>query len=489
MNFRHWSRVVGIIKGHSAFFFLSVLLLLFPILSVCTHLFQDPDDATKNDRSVAQQAAASLPAYVRPVIVDPRKLVAEATNHLLAVVPASFCESSEKHLVLPLRSELGAMDITVALDPGAKTLRAEVMRQGIDLPALLKPELVESLNAICVNPDATDQYAAKGDGIANDLRAILTHVAPDCKTLVSGKDGWVCTLNSISPANAFAKLEEYKRVMLHSWKRQPYVLSRRLSLSQLLAKALEDSASKEQLTAFCHILASSLVEEAPLSLRSPIWNKLVCQGDIPSRAAALVGLSKSVNELAFFMNLIDETTHSGTLTMQLPHPNFGNEDMWIKLEAGNDVTDLVAQTAQKIRSRGKNEGSSTTPGTAQAAGDAASCWHPLFQDGGSQAAIARVMGLIAPMDGMRCDVTGEHTPLPADMAYLLDVVTGETAFTLANGHAKLLILPPGTYIYKVYEMSKSIERWSPEGEVLKLKGEIRWSDKRPYPVISESKSG
>lgn len=338
------------------------------------------------------------------------------------------------------------------------------------------PTVFFKLNVlICEQDDDLKSFTTQDPQIYKSVKALMSKIVPDCE--FTNQDNRItCKLKKIEPSLAEKDLFDIKRTMIRRWSRQPYLISRRLSMALQLARALQSSEVDDELDALCRVIKYSDPLEPPLAMSTKRWQEAVCPQIVPNRYdVAHVGLTKAFAEIEFLRQLFEQTSKLGILSVKIPRSSTPTRDLWVSLEPKDDVAEhIIAESRELTDSATSDSNNHPLPTT---------CWHPLFQDDSRNLHIAQQLDLFEIAQNATC----VRSVAPAINAfaerYLADSITSETEFVISNGRGKILRLPAGTYTYKIKPHSDTMG-WE---EVPKesTQGEIKWASRRPNALISK----
>ena|GEM_PF-4818951 len=334
----------------------------------------------------------------------------------------------------------------------------------------------------------------------------IAQVAPDCELKEIHENGWRCQLPVVSPELASREIEQLKRVMVSTWSRQPYVITRRATVSLSLAKALNASPGQKELALdrVCKVISHSQNAELPLVMTSDTWRTAACERRSPDRfEAATIGLTKALNELELLRRLFESSSKLGVLTVRIPRAEAPSTKFIVSLKPEEDVTaNLAKETSNIWIQRG-----------ASGAQPPRACWHPIFAQTPEMLFLAQQLDLAGDAPRSTCSAKSPATkktqPESHDemlSKYLAESVTSDTEFLLINGQAKMLRLPTGSYAYTIHAAPDHVAEFSitdapaPEaGEESdeqapvveeqsavqgpSTSGKIQWETRRPRPMI------
>lgn len=314
-----------------------------------------------------------------------------------------------------------------------------------------------------------------------EVEAILSQwlamLAPDCE--IENQNGqFRCNLGAVDALSAEETLNELRRTMVRSWSRQPYILTRRLSVAITLAQSLQAKDLEKQLDTLCRIVSHADPVELPLALANRRWQDSVCyEKTLDRKLAANIGLQKSVGEIEFLRQLFERTSKLGNLTIRIPREIAPTKDLWINLTPSSDVASNLASESQSLGAKmsASIDGDFESP---------KACWHPLFAVDYNSMQIARYLDLTGETRGISCleQSTSKESLNALPNNYLAESITSETEFVMTNGHSKMLRLPAGSYSYEIRGHLDSLG-WEPGAEETHTTGQITWSSKHPSVTI------
>jgi hypothetical protein len=316
----------------------------------------------------------------------------------------------------------------------------------------------------------------------------LSRVAPDCEFTNAADQGFECILPQANLAGAKQELDGIRSSMIRSWTRQPYLLSRRLAVADLLAQALlaNENNKEKKFTSFCNIISNSLAAELPATVASQRWQASVCRKDAGKREkAALFGLNKAVAEIDFLRQLFERTSRLGSLTVRLPREQIPNQTLWVSLTPETGVTDNLINETAKLWLTDAPQG---TTDAALAEGLPKACWHPLYAEDNGLLQLARHLALAGEAVGVSCmeDIGATKKTNFSLERYLAESIASETEFVIQNGRSQTLRLPKGRYTYKIQGLPENPDEWDdaaangPESS-----GTISWDSTRPRALITQ----
>ena len=392
------------------------------------------------------------------------------STHFLAAFDPAYCGIGLQPAVkfaIPIKSPLGLhkSKLTLYQQGTNKTSPAtfKVDHQSWDLQ-VQTPLTAEDLEKICSAAlNGKETYVFEGKRYLESFQDILAKYAPDCQWQSTDQSLWNCGFNTLSAQTALNQIKSIRKAMVFRWSRQPYLLVRRISITNILAKALKTSQPLEALDRACRIINSSLPAELPLSLRSPSWQERACDESQLRETritSAFLGLSFSIKEISNLRTKLEEETQVGTLSIRIPKQQLPSKDLWVSLRL-KSKTDKAEHTTK-------------------------SCWHPLFTWDSNFFIVAKELGM----------VSSETYCLPsAPMArkldffpdqYITSSITSEMEFAITNGRGKRLRLPQGDYEYQIHDHQPTANTWYPDHKPSHTSaGTIRWTLRRPKAIIQK----
>lgn len=307
----------------------------------------------------------------------------------------------------------------------------------------------------------------------------LEATAPDCEFSYGDKSGWTCQLESINAKTALREILGVKHTMIRRWSRQPYLLARRLAVSESLATILTAKKDRRdsELNVFCKMISHSLPEELPLTISSKTWQKSVCDNNNTLRfEAAHFGLSKAVAEIDFMRILFENTSRLGYFSVKIPTQDVPEKNLWVRLIPKEDVSlNLIEMTSKLFASDKEKDRNEEF------------CWHPVYGESPSLMNVSRQLRLSELSEQVVCSKPSQDTAtteLTEAAQYLSDSLMSEAEFVVTNGRAKLLRLPLGNYDYSIQGLPGDPAIWDEvEGFGNISQGTVAWGGKTPRPVV------
>ncbi len=356
--------------------------------------------------------------------------------------------------------------------------------------------------------------------LQNTILAAMKQLVPDCTSLEFGAKEAKCRLASMQPEEAMTATEQFQKVMIQKWSRQPYILARRSGVVTTLARIAAESSPEEAYLKFCRVLKFSIPEELPVVMTSLRWQQAVCSGQASLRQeAALYGLAKGIQELALLRELYEETSLAGTISIKIPLESIPGraldvprQPLRITIAPDVAVSQKLMDTAKKFLGRSeqdeapkrlvrhrKNSAARRVQELAEAQTQnivdtlvqTEICWHPLFSASRSLLQIADGMKLTGKGFHLECGFVYDHdaiagTESAALSKYLIQSLSSETEFVIDNGQTKLLRLPEGQYKYTVHALPANPLDAEEQDEKAgpKSTGELGWGTNQRHTIKS-----
>lgn len=331
-------------------------------------------------------------------------------------------------------------------------------------------------NLICSVSEDPELIKSQKSQLMSLITGWLGELVPDCQFRTLSGEGWECRLNETGPALAGEQLRVMSRNILRQWKRQPYIFSRRIALSQQLVMLLNQGYQEEEIARFCSLLSWSIPKEIPLVMRLESWQNSFCHGSASEvQYWGQVALELSLKELTFLKDLADRSNHTRSLLVRVPRSDIQSRELKVHLEPGEDVADLLMEKALEMIE-------------VQAADTAtqSSFWHPMLRNKDNKfKMVASVMGLSRfPANLVLSGKQGSENPLASK--YFFESLMGEADFVVGNGRYKVLHLPEGSYRYKLYDLEQSTQPWEEESKSLRMsQGSLSWQKSGSNPSIKK----
>jgi hypothetical protein len=501
----------------------SIYLGLFTLASACNSRKPTADVSTESpnlERPLVSVANPDKDTWIRlrsaAEPVGPLRLSAKSC------VERKFLYSAQLNVLgqsydMVFEEEAGQLSLVTIEDSETKLV-------GLDVPQELDDAICASQTSSAIDSKAEDGFALDEKHHAqlqNTILAAMKKVAPDCKTIVFGADSAQCRLEAMEPGIAIDATEDFQKVMIRKWSRQPYILARRSGVISSLAKVASVPANDEAFSKFCRVLQFSIPEELPVAMTSVRWQKALCSEHASVRKeAALYGLAKGIQELALLRELYESTSMVGSLSVKIPAglipgraPDVARQPLRITIAPDENVAKRIMDEAKKYLGRpeiegvpkrlvrakrhGKHGRSVDVAATAVPAGVPAAnateksdmCWHPLFSESWNLLQIVDGMKLTGKGFNLDCGFIYERavvagSELASLSKYLIQSLSSETEFVMDNGQTKLLRLPEGIYQYTVHVLpANPLDAEEVDDKnVPKTTGELGWGSSHKHSI-------
>jgi hypothetical protein len=313
-----------------------------------------------------------------------------------------------------------------------------------------------------------------GDDFVDTVRPWAVEIAPDCRFPDENLNRWQCRLLTADPGMTLKELDSIKAKMIRRWSRQPYLLARRVAISQQLARAMKIS-SEQDLDTTCMLIRHAQTTELPLVMTSIKWQKATCEGELTDRInAGNIGLAKAVAEIGTFKSLFEKSARLGYFTLRIPSKMLPTKTILVNLKPHRDVKEnLIAVIAKNWSTEFNN----SLPEF---------CWHPIFGESGDLNFRARYLGLGTQSGNATCKIGADYKEDYQTLArsYLANSITSETEFVVSNFRSKLLRLPEGNYSFVLHGLPDDPSQWDDANEFgTRSSGDVAWTRRRPNPII------
>jgi hypothetical protein len=397
---------------------------------------------------------------------------------------ASACDTDKKDQTLrwdiQIKTIFGNHNVKIDYQPVTTKQEAKSHIGDAHMTIILdeKPT-ADIIKAACLAYDANPDTAtlAIPEVFTHMIRPWLEDTIPDCEFNTLRADGWFCDQVKVVASHGADELLGMKNHMIRRWSRQPYLLTRRLSVARQLALALAAKEPISKLDTICKIIRNSNPAELPIVMTSSRWQKASCEGDAKSRqTAAGIGLSKAIDEIENFKSLFEKTARLGYFSIRIPLDKAPTRTMWVNLIPKDDVKQNLIKGAAK--SWQKSDGN--VDGLPEF------CWHPIFGESGTLNYTARYLALSNEASTAKCIISAEDRMKfeTNSQNYLADSISSETEFVVSNFRAKLLRLPQGSYDYTIQGLPDDPSQWDDAANYgPQSNGNIGWTKRRPNPVI------
>ncbi len=346
----------------------------------------------------------------------------------------------------------------------------------------------------------------------------LSTVSPDCNFKYEA-GSWKCEIENVDAEIVLKELDDIRRLAIRRWNRHPYLLARKIAITNQLAAIVEKINSvkdeylnpsmakkvelettfdielgkygkkvadigtelKEKFSVFCNVLDNSDVKEIPIVM-SKEWKDKLCNSTTDNKTRyelSSIGVSKAFSEIDFLKSLMERTSNLGLFSVRFPKSQVNTNYFTVSLQPEESVARTIAEQSMAIVGRGLSAENS----------DVCACWNPMFQDS-KTFSIARSLDIVGQTQDVTCSLyqSGQEKDIDYSKdisSYLTDAVTSETEFLISNGSSKLLRLPPGSYRYTIKEFYHEDQEETADTKA--VVGSITWSRRRPNVSVSEWK--
>ena len=350
------------------------------------------------------------------------------------------------------------------------------------------------------------------------IESWLSAVAPDC--IFKYETGnWKCEIENVDAEIVLKELDDIRRLAIKRWNRHPYLLARKIAITNQLAAIVEKINSvkeeyfnpsmakkvelettfdielgkygkkvsdfaeevKQKFSIFCNVIDNSDPKEIPIVM-SKTWKDKLCNPSTDNKTRyelAGIGVSKAFSEIHFLNSLMERTSNLGLFSVKFPRSQVNTNYFTVSLQPEESVARTIAEQSMAIVGRGLSSESS----------DVCACWNPMFQDS-KTFSIARSLDIVGQTQDVTCSLYQPDKEQNIDYSkdissYLTDAVTSETEFLISNGSSKLLRLPPGSYKYTIKEFYHEDQEETADTKA--VVGSITWSRRRPNVSVNEWK--
>ena len=491
-----------------------VYFLIVAIFS-CTVTVEVPDSATSSQ------------------VVTPsnfRKLKFEGTNEYSGIeFDRSFCINKTRNQ--PLRWKLNFSSVygphSAIVKYSENSLFTDDKSKSDTKPEQLTPSIVIDQSILTSSklkhiPITNLDSLCKKETLAESSREVIESwlytIAPDCNFKYES-ESWICQIENVDAEIVLKELDDIRRLAIKRWNRHPYLLARKIAITNQLAAIVEkinsvkdeylnpDMKKKVELETtfdielgnygkkvtdigeelqtkfkiFCNVLTNSDPKEIPIVMSSS-WQEKLCSSSTDNKTRyelSSIGVSKAFSEIDFLKSLMERTSNLGLFSVRFPKSQVNTNYFTVSLQPEESVARTIAEQSMAIVGRGLSSESS----------DVCACWNPMFQDS-KTFSIARSLDIVGQTQDVDCSLhqPGQEKNIDYSKdisAYLTDAVTSETEFLISNGSSKLLRLPPGTYRYTIKEFYHEDQEETADNKA--VVGSITWSRRRPNVSVNEWK--
>jgi hypothetical protein len=359
--------------------------------------------------------------------------------------------------------------------------------------SLPNKDTAQDIKTICQkHKQSKPKIFGGGEKTRENIAHILQSFAPSCrfkKTSITAK-GWLCQLPTSNSQTISRNLASIQKRMLRKWSRQPYLFTRKLSVTRKLAGILNNKNKQEtKLKNFCNLINNSLQKELPLALGNQLWSQFVCSPNVKQsrkRVLALAhsGLNDAAHELKLLNRTVERTSRLGVLQIKIPKSSAPSRNLWVSLKPTFSHSIPPEKKPRTKRKKGKKQEADLTVSSNKKLN--VGCWHPIYSSNTSLWNLAFALDLLSPEDRSRCTIspkTGDKESYPSPEQWIAESITGESEFIVTNGNSKILRLPAGLYHYKIHGLPENAAEWEPLPTDNQSQGTLEWTSRRPSKVI------
>lgn len=383
--------------------------------------------------------------------------------HLGHLLSSSCHQGNVKAIKLMLQSPVGRHSIRIT-EGSNQVTKIRIDGHDFDVRAGF-PIDQEALENFCQEMDPNNQgerfgYATLETG--QSIQKLLALTIPACTIQLPQNEYWGCKMDADAPRKISRELAKSHKSLIRKFRRHPYPLLRKTSLSQILAEALLSPNIEEDLEKFCALTSVSLTDELPLVIRSKTFRSSACGSEGNRIEAAKIGLRESLKEIRALTALMARQSRRGILSVRFPRRDIPAKELWITL-APKTIPGL-----DEIQEQGR-------------------CWHPFYGINGPFSKTAASLNLTDQSTNSPCLNHKAHEETQdyefVDRFIFASIAT-ETEFPITNGRTKVLRLPLGTYDYSVQENPQDFRSLAP-GPFKVSQGTISWKTRRPHQKLEK----
>lgn len=487
---------------------LAILTLLIVAFS-CKLREDDATTATAGDGAQPNSAMQAAPSSDGEYRLRMGKADAQDSTQVgrnLCLGPGG--PSTRTHWHLNFESAFGrhTFDLTPSEEDAQGAFKVSLDGSVYQLSEL--PELSrEALEPLCTQLKSRPEWALEPDSpLAGWLRDMLSAAVPDCRFGITSLGTWACSMRRASLPDTLESLRDLPTIMTRRWNRQPYLFSRRIFVTTMLAEVLTQESPETHLSRVCRVLDHSSPEELPVVMTSSRWVEATCKNPDPERAVEVagIGLARAYGEISFLRSLLEATSPEGSLLVHLPKASITTRDIWVQLTPTPSVTErLLAEAAalwhdDEVAAQGvgtkqrqsRTKRKAPTEDLALRQGDPPrACWHPILGASTDLLAKARMLGIAGNGKTLLCrdgPETSIAEALTKASSYIAQSITSETEFVITNGKSKFLRIPRGNYDVRLWEFTGNIEERPSDPQLAKASTTIEWKDARRRIQITDA---
>ena len=344
----------------------------------------------------------------------------------------------------------------------------------------LDPEVV---NYLCHKKSRKHFLSTQKKQLEIQIKKWLSQISPDCSFNFDPRKGWQCELRAHKKLNTKKTLSKLKNHILRKWKRQPYILARRLILSQKLLKIETASDKKSALSNFCDLLENSSQNELPFAIQAIDWREKLCSSKLKKEE-----LSETINYILYY-SLLElkrlkyigtKMASKGQIYFRLPRKKRYSKEVWVQLKATPNLQKKLATFALSLNKKKLLSTASLLQKETKA------CWHPLFGSKPENLALIEILGLRESKESNCQKKSLSPNLLQKSGHYLAKSISGENAFLVSQGYYKILRLPKGEYEYQIFQLLQGARRWQPSLEKPIASGLLKWKGRRTSLALHDT---
>ena len=413
----------------------------------------------------ACQPTKTFPADVIKETVDYATIVVPDKKLNLASVSSYGCNKGMPYKwSIPFHTAFGSHQLLADFQEHEKTGMAKLAIDGtVYNKAVNLPFNEGTLKSIC--KQITDnQKQVNLDRIdTTELQKLFSTISPGCTITADQGTNLVCEYEHNSAAASSRTIKAIQEKLIKRWNRHPYLLARRVAITQQLATSVIANDPIEMIK-MCRLVGQSLPDELPLAMRSGVWADYSCkQPASPPVAAHLIVLDAAIREIELLTNALSSSSRLGYLTVKIDRSTTTVKDFWVTLKPVIAIED--------------DESSEPDLNGLEA-------WHPLFNHPSKATKLGMNLGIINTAKSPEAETTTADLS-ESTQRYVKNSVASETEFTVSNGRSKLLRLPIGTYTYTITPQKQSFREFFEQiPEQPASSGTVDWTAKSPRVSIS-----
>lgn len=412
----------------------------------------------------ACQPTKTFPADVIKETVDYATIMAPTRNLTIGSVSSFGCDKGLPYKwSIPFQTVFGNHQLLADFQEHASSGKAKLAIDGtVYNKAVNLPFNKATLKSIC-DQITDNQKQVNLDSIdMTELQKLFSSLTPGCTISAEAGINLFCDYAYNSAKASSRRIKGIQDRLIKRWNRHPYLLARRVAITQQLASSV---IAKDQIEMIkmCRLVGQSLPAELPLAIRSGVWADYTCkQPATPPIAAHLIVLDAAIREIELLTDALSSSSRLGYLTIKIDRSTTKVKDFWVTLKP---VIALEEESAEELTEHNLQT------------------WHPIFNHASKATQLGMDLGIIESEEKNKLDTDNEVLPESAQR-YVKNSVASETEFAVSNGRSKLLRLPVGTYSYTLAPQKQSFKEFFEQiPEVPASSGTVEWTAKRPRVAI------